>query len=203
MQISRVSTATLLVLFTLAAGDALAGGEPRTHDGFFLRLSTGLGMAGSSLDASGGSFEVDNQASGDANFAIGGTVAPNLILHATMWGWILDEPDVTIGPGSGKYDGFIAMNAFGGGLTYYVMPANVYFSGSVGFGKITLDGGSIEGDTDNGFAMDMTIGKEWWVGDSWGLGIAGGFSYHSVPDDVVDSNWSGVGYALRFTATLN
>jgi hypothetical protein len=193
----------MLVLLALTATNAIAGGEPRTHDGFFLRLSSGLGVAGTSIDDAAGDIEVDSQPSGDANFAIGGAIRPNLILHATMWGWILDEPDVTVGSVTNPLDGFIGMSAFGGGLTYYTMPANMYLSGSVGFGSLRVDGGPLEGDTDDGFVMDLTVGKEWWVGNAWGLGVAAAFSYHTIPDGDIDGNWSGTAFAVRFSATLN
>jgi hypothetical protein len=38
----------------------------------------------------------------------------------------------------------------------------------------------LEGSSDTGFALDATVGKEWWVGDNWGLGFAGDFTYLSA-----------------------
>jgi hypothetical protein len=64
--------------------------------------------------------------------------------------------------------------------------------------------GDVSGDTDQGIAFDLTIGKEWWTGDNWGLGLAGGYTYHSVPDQASSSvDWQGSSYSLRFTATMN
>jgi len=62
---------------------------------------------------------------------------------------------------------------------------------------------NVSTETDNGFALDLGIGKEWWVGKSWGLGFNGGYSYHSVPEHGMSENWSGSGYAIRFSATYN
>lgn len=73
------------------------------------------------------------------------------------------------------------------------------FGWSVSDPDVSID----ENETDPGFAFDATVGKEWWVGGSWGLGLAGSFGYHSIPDDVVDSNWKGPSFGLRFSATLN
>jgi hypothetical protein len=56
---------------------------------------------------------------------------------------------------------------------------------------------------DIGFASDVTIGKEWWVSDSWGMGVAGGLGFHSVPFTTTEVNWSGVSVGVRFTATMN
>jgi hypothetical protein len=87
-------------------------------------------------------------------------------------------------------------------VTYYFMPVNLYLSGSAGFGSLEFDG-NISGETDMGLALDLTVGKEWWVGDNWGLGVAGGFGYHSLPEEGLDENWSGTSFVVRFTATLN
>ena len=96
------------------------------------------------------------------------------------------------------------MWALGGGLTYYMMPANIYFTGSLGMGKLSYeDDEGNDSDTDMGLALDLAIGKEWWVGNSWGLGVAGSMNYHSFGDDVVDENWEGISFGLRFSATMN
>ena len=95
--------------------------------------------------------------------------------------------------------------AIGPGVTYYLMPANVYFSGSVGVGSLS-GSDELNGNSDTGFALDTTIGKEWWVGDNWGLGLAGDFTYLSAKDkDLVGStqNWSVTGFGLRLSATFN
>jgi hypothetical protein len=198
--------ALALLLIALLHSAAAAGGQARTHDGLFLRLSGGAGAARSSIEGTGGKIEVSG-APGEMNFAIGGMVAPNLALHGTLWGWSIQDPDAEVtlfglGTANGTINGTVTMSAFGAGLTYYFMPVNMYASGSVGLGTLKLDG-DVEGETNVGPAMDLTLGKEWWVGNSWGLGVAGGFSYHSLPDKDVSENWSGTSFALRFSATFN
>jgi len=201
---------TLLVIGMLAlTGTANAGGAPREHDGFFMRLSMGGGSGKSTIEEAGNKAELKGGA-GDMNLAFGGMVSKNLALHGTMWGWGVQDPDASItlagfGSGSGSLNGFLGMSAIGPGVTYYVMPANVYLSGSLGVGSLS---GSDEfnGNSETGFALDATIGKEWWVGDNWGLGFAGDFTYLSAKDkDIVGSseNWSVTGFGLRFSATFN
>jgi hypothetical protein len=199
--------ASLALLGLSALATAAAAGEPRTHDGFFLRLSAGFGTARTEIEDASGSLELDGGA-GDINLAIGGIVAPNLALHGTLWGWSVTDPDaeltiVGLGTASGEIDGDLSLGAVGAGLTWYGMPANLYLSGSVGVGSLTLDADDVEGESDSGLVLDFTLGKEWWVGDSWGLGLAGGVSYHSLPDETLDENWSGTSFALRFSATYN
>jgi hypothetical protein len=201
---------TLLALGALTiAGPANAGGNPREHDGFFMRLSVGGGSGNANIEEAGNKAEFKGGA-GDMNLAFGGMVSKNLALHGTMWGWGVQDPDADItlvgfGSGSGTLNGFLAASCIGPGLTYYLMPANVYFSGSVGIGSLS-GSDELEGNSDTGFALDLTVGKEWWVGDAWGLGFAGDFTYLSAKDkDLVGSseNWSVTGFGLRFSATFN
>lgn len=41
-------------------------------------------------------------------------------------------------------------------------------SGSVGLGGLLSDSGNVEVEADAGPALDLTFGKEWWVGRNWG-----------------------------------
>ena len=194
--------ASTLVLVLALAAPALAG--PRDHlDGFFMRLSAGGGTASSKIEDGTDEAEISGTA-GDINFAFGGIVAPNLALHGTLYGWSLSDPDLEVNGVTGTLEGDVTAAALGAGLTYYLMPANVYFSGSLGIGRLTVDGpGNFDGDTDRGLMLDVTVGKEWWVGDGWGLGVAGGMTYHSFGDGDVPENWSGTSFTLRFSATMN
>jgi len=193
--------AVLLVSF-IGASAVMA--NPRAHDGgFFLRLSAGGGVASTSIESGSDKVELSGSA-GDMNFAIGAIVSPNLALHGTLFGWLVSDPDFTVtGVGTIPVTGDLDLSAVGGGLTYYFMPTNLYLSASLGYGKLTGKGGFLSGETDSGMVVDMTLGKEWWVGNSWGLGVAGGFIYHSVPQPGLDVNWSGTSFAIRFSATHN
>ena len=198
------------VLVAVAAGPAVAGGGSRTHDGFFLRMSAGLGRANADISDNSGSLEISGTA-GDLNLAVGGMVGPNFALHGTLWGWSMSDPDgdltVTgVGSGSGTLNGTLTMGAIGVGATYYFMPANVFASYSVGMGSLKGDGEDLEGKTKSGIAFDVTVGKEWWVGDAWGLGLNGGVAYFNAEDDTIlgiSESWTGPSYAVRFSATFN
>lgn len=191
------------VLGLAVATQVSSAGERDHEDGFFLRLSAGMGAAATQVDATVGDIELSGTAS-DINLAIGGIVTPNLAVHGTIYGWAVNEPDAEIGSLSGDVQGDLSLGAIGAGLTYYVMPLNLYFSGSLGFGSMTLDDNALaEGETDTGLVVDLTIGKEWWVGRKWGLGVAGGLGYHSLPEEGIDENWTGTSVAIRFSATMN
>ena len=200
----------LLSLTALATSTPARAGEARTHDGFFLRLAPGFGSASAKIEDSGASLEFSGSGS-DGDLAIGGRVGNNLLLHATLWGWFIDGPkgEAKAGGGSVSQDvnGQLMMSAYGGGLTYYMMPTNLYFTGSIGMGTLSSQiEDPFKGDSDSGVAYTLGIGKEWWAGNSWGLGLAGSFSYFSAKNkDIVlsDQDWAGPSYGLRFSATFN
>lgn len=195
-----------LVGLACAAQAVPAGAEntPRDHaGGFFLRLAAGAGGASSEIDTDGNDVKFSGPA-GDVNIAIGGMVARNLALHGTIFGWTVGNPDVEVnGRTFDTDDTEFSMSALGGGLTYYFMPVNLYLSGSLGVGSLTADGSEVDGESDPGIAADFSVGKEWWVSNRWGLGIAGAVDGHSVKDDKLDENWSGPAFTLRFSATFN
>jgi hypothetical protein len=196
-----------------AATSALAENLPREHDrGVFLRLSAGLGTAKSKIDDfvfEGGELgpnELEMSGmSGDINFAIGGVVARNLAVHATLAGWSVTDPDLDFGEISVESDDVtLGLSMFGAGVTYYIMPANIYLSGSLGAAVLTLDVDGDDAESDAGLGIDLTVGKEWWVGSRWGLGAALGANFHNVPSkDFEDQDFSGSSFAARFSATFN
>lgn len=198
------STIPLLVLPILLGSLAqTASSRARDHDGgFFLRLSGGLGGAATELQDVAPTAKLSGACS-DVNLAIGGIVAPNLALHATIFGWAATDPEFEIGGVSATVNGDLSLSAIGVGLTYYVMPVNLYFSGSVGAGSLQLDLPTGSSETETGAVIDFTLGKEWWVSRSWGLGVAGSLGLHSVPEKTINESWAGASATIRFTATYN
>jgi hypothetical protein len=192
----------MIGLALAVATQAAMAGSRDHQDGLFLRLSVGAGEANTKIDLGANELEVSGTVS-EMNLAIGAIVTPNLALHGTLYGWMADEPDVEYGSTSGETMSDVDMIAFGAGATYYMMPLNLYVSSSLGVGTLDIITPWGAGATDPGFAVDVTIGKEWWVGGSWGLGVAGGLNYHNIPEKHVDENWNGMSLAIRFSATMN
>ena len=128
----------------------------------------------------------------------------NLALHGSLLGWTIIDPSVEVGTVSDRVNGSLILSGFGVGITYYIMPINIYISPSVGIGRLTAESGGVTGETEMGPIFDFTVGKEWWVGSSWGLGVAGTVGYHSVKEsEEIPVNWSGYNLGVRFSATLN
>ena len=183
-----------LVFFVLSV-NALAGSRDH-RGGFLLRLSTGVGGAGTEFDDP--SFPASfSGLSTDVNIAIGGCIFNNFALHATLFGFSMPDPEYAVGGVTGTFDGVVSVFSFGVGFTYYIMPANVYFSGSAGIGSLELEIGGVSIESDPGPAFDITLGKEWWVGGSWGLGLAGTFGYHSIKESDSEYGWSGPNLGVR------
>jgi hypothetical protein len=192
----------------LATGTAQATNEPRVHDrGVFLRMSAGLGYAQTNWSVDNGLDASLHGLTGDANFAIGAIVGHNVAVHGSFWGWSMADPTAEANGHEVELDDVTySVSAFGPGVTLYTN-TNWYFSGNVGFASASLEQDHVTIETDNGFALDAIVGKEWWVGGRWGLGVAGSFGYHSIPPgdnaDEVDGNLTGESFGVRFSATFN
>jgi len=193
----------VFVLIAMSVTFTTTAAGPRDHeDGFFLRLSMGGGGGGTKIDDPDVLVDLSG-GMGNVNFAIGGMVTPNLAIHGTLFGWTMTDPDARFEHLTGTLPGDVTMSAIGAGLTYYIMPHNIYVSGSAGFGIIDVESFGLAGESEIGIAIDTTFGKEWWVSDRWALGVAGAFGFHSIPQEGIDTNWTGTDVAIRFTSTFN
>ncbi len=189
------------IMLTVSSKKVFAG--ERDHEGgFFLRILAGSGYAQTEL-GDPATMKYFGPCGG-FNFAIGGVVSKNFSVHASLLSWLIAGPAVETGESSTDLNGDLTLSAVGIGMTYYIMPINIYFSPSVGVGRLILESGGVTGDTERGPVIDLTMGKEWWVGGSWGLGVAGMVGYHSVREsEEIDVDWRGYSIGIRFSATLN
>ena len=147
-------------------GGSAAVAAPETHDGFYLRLAAGPGMS------LGQSVQIAN-----TSVAVGWAVRENLIVQLDISG----VKSIAAGADAGTD----VLNV-GVGAVYYLMPANLYFAGSAGVSN-QFDPDYYYRRTTAGWAANFLLGKEWWVSENWGIGIAGQFMYSSVPEMYVDS----------------
>ncbi|MEE2755408.1 MAG: hypothetical protein VYA30_02050 [Myxococcota bacterium] len=206
----------VFVLFTSFDAEAAL---PDDRTGFMLRFHGGAGYSETSRDLGGhiGILSVKG-ASGFAQFAVGGFIIPNLALHATFFGFEASEPTIEDARGerhdSEAVEVTFSLQAAGIGLTYYLMPANVYFSASLGMGKAVLevsDGNrSVEDRSKDGFCSTASIAKEWSVSSSWSLGVGGQFNYALIPVGIAaecigscDQDMQSLSGGVFFSATYN
>jgi hypothetical protein len=198
-----VGAATLCLFSSTSYAD-----DPRaqSHDGFLLRLSMGPGFASTTIEGDSSSFSYSGSGA-DINLAIGGMVAEDVAIHATIGGWSVFEPEAELTMGGASIGGQVndvslGLNTIGAGVTTY-FAGNFYFSGSLGLAILSLDDGSDRSESDEGVGVDLTFGKEWWVSKGWGLGVAGGLGLHSVPGANTDNSFQGGSLGVRFSATYN
>ena len=200
----------LLVLISMVATLGFAESAPHTHDGFFLNLALGFGYQ--SFEYSGNTAYIpDLEAKGVASefdIKLGGRIAPNTLLHATLAG-VSNGEDLEVSSTRGSYstsEKSESMSFLGIGLTYY-LPINVFLSGSIGLASFILqdngDDGNIEGSTEEGLGFQVAVGKEWWVSDIWGLGVSAAFTYGSAEDKHDAGDASAYGINVMFSATFN
>jgi len=190
----------MLVLLLGSTGTAWAGGA-ETHDGFAARLAIGGGYAASSESIGGTSMKITG-GSVLMSFAFGYAVIENLIVNVDLFGAGTMSPKVSAGGSSMSPDDASLTNAgFGGGVTYYVMPVNLYVAASVGMARSMLEVSGMEFRTGTGFGVNAMLGKEWWISENWGLGVAGQFLYMRVPDG--DYTLGTLGGGVLFSATYN
>jgi hypothetical protein len=212
------------------------------HDGFFLSMNMGGGQAFDKWDRSSddgsGTAIVSGPTLDFIDIRIGGAVKENLILSFDVLGSGIMVPRASgkglnvngLGvpsPPDTVY-GEVAAGA-GLGVTYYFMPHNVFLSGTLGFGTLSMihkygtqsdsSIGSRESwrfsDAD-GVMLRIKVGKEWWVSKNWGLGVSGSYTIFQGketkgdaddPSFAVDPSYKGSltsqRVAISFNTTFN
>jgi len=185
-----------------------------THDGFFMRVYIGAGYLTAS-ETYGGATDTYSGFGPTLGAAFGGAIAPNLILYGEIFGTSVPDPDygVSGSTGSAPLTGLdMTMVGFGPGISYYLQPINVYFSGTLAFSRISFSESSTDytlGNTDMGFGASFMAGKEWWVTTDWGLGVAGQLYVGTMRDHpeyygvVYDTRMSAFAFSVLFSATYN
>jgi hypothetical protein len=179
----------------------------RRHFGFFIRPDLGLGYMHTSepTGTSLGDMTISG-AAGLFGVVIGGAVSENVIIAGHIYDAVVVDPTVSFSSGasSGTSNAKIAMFGFGPSVTYYWMPSNIYFTGSLAVTRLTLSNNGRDANSDYGIGGRFGFGKEWWVSDHWGLGIAGHLSLSTNKDTGSNpptlSTWA---FGATFSATYN
>jgi hypothetical protein len=180
------------------------------HDGFFLRMMLGLG--GTSMKGTSGPTELKVSGSGGGvGIALGGAVSPNLVVFGEIVDSIATNPEVELqGTKLGRGKGSAGIVGIGPGLAYY-FDNNLYLSGTVAFTRLIVqdDDGKKVAETDYGPGASLVLGKEWWVSDNWGLGVALHAMFARMNDHVDTSYtkerpvWNAAGVNVLFSASFN
>ena len=94
----------------------------------------------------------------------------------------------------------MGLSGVGLNVTYYT-PSNFYFSATPSVTVLNVETDDEDYETDAGFGVRVAIGKEWWVGDEWGLGLNGQFALSSNEDE--GETWTTTWVGIAFSATFN
>ena len=187
------------------------------HDGFFLRLVPGFGYSQISLSLPDDMLTEQFKGKDAFSFSggltlanciqIGGAVSDNLIIFGESGGVTITNASVKVfdeevdDPG----DVSILFGGIGPGITYYFMPDNIYISVTILAHIANVDVESSKlAESNIGFGFNFMAGKEWWVGEQWGLGVSLYFRYGSQSDkDLEDMTISGYSFGALFSVTFN
>jgi hypothetical protein len=175
------------------------------HDGFYLRLALGVGYGRVSI-TTGGEETTIVGTSLASSLAIGGAIAPNLILYGGFVDSSLLSPDYKVdGTTVTKGGSSILFSGFGPGLAYYFMPSNTYLAGTLLLSRLSqaVPGGR-DAISDRGPGLEALLGKEWWVSENWGLGVtAQVILARLAAKGIDDAAFNVVQAALLVSATFN
>lgn len=181
------------------------------HRGLFLRPDIGFGYLTASMSDQGGDYTLSG-GGGYLGFAIGGSLADGVILAGHLWGMNATSPNITYnGQGGSLSDTNLGFAAIGPEFDYYVMPANFFFAATLALSRVALrtggrlTSGGTDYSTQLGTAGQLAAGKEWWVSDSWGLGLKVELTATANKDHSSSNapTWVGFAFAVGFSATYN
>ena len=211
-----------IVFHTAPPPVAAADPTARRHDGFYLRLGLGAGLMRSVVDFEdvSGTSEVKARGGGAGfEFAMGGTVAPGLVIGGGIYTvsasgitWESDQvADWTDSDDDSFKGGDGAIGLLGVMLDFYPNPrGGFHIQGGLGLGTIALDndddddfpGENWEG---GGGGLMLGAGYEFWISDQWSLGGVGRVLMVSGKvrgsDSDVDYDAKAIAPALLFVAT--
>lgn len=180
------------------------------HDGFYLSMCLGPNFV-----------DITNNVENDAiykysgtgtlfDLKIGGAIRENVILHGTLLSYDLTGPKIESNGQSQRASNKISIGEImlGGGITYYLMPSNTFISASAGIGGflLTNEKDDIDVSTDKGFAIQLKIGKEWWISKNWGFGIGityGNSNVTNKPNQYITERLNSNNWGILFNTTFN
>jgi hypothetical protein len=101
-------------------------------------------------------------------------LTPNLILFGELLQSHRRRAEVEVGDASATaQDASASLVGLGAGLAYY-FSNNLYCSGTLAFSTDLAPGRGQRGGRRHRVRsrVSLVVGKEWWVSDNWGLGVA-------------------------------
>lgn len=207
----RVFFSLCLALAVFAAPSLARADEAQEHTGFYIRGELGAGWLHASATVPGASLGVGGFAGG-FSITAGAAVVPNLVIAGDLYSFSAAAPKITVNGESAttRSDVRLGLAGIGPNVTYYLMPANVYLSATPSIARLSLDDGSGGGgSTPFGFGARLAVGKEWWVGKRFGLGVSGNLFVAWNADDITvgtkktDFYWTTLGGGIALSGSYD
>jgi len=194
------------------------------HDGFYFRYLTGFGHGFLYTDQKANSYKSSQGLLQLMNFQLGYSVSKKVIVFGGFELSIMPSPigvipfespleqlmnscnlqlfnDCTIKNKTPSLDFF--KGSYSLGVSYYFMPENMYVSMEILFSV----GRYFKLSVENGYGLQASVGKEWWVSKNWGLGLALNVSYDyfskTFPVGPIITPLHAFTFGLSFSATYN
>ena len=211
----------ILFILLFATSCIFASSAPKTHDGFFLNGVLGLGYGKYLEEYKNDGFKMQSEGN-QVQFGVkvGGAIMQNFILHGILElnsftnGLSLEainNNQLTIDNVLDK-NSYVKTLFFGGGVTYYLpTESNIYLSASLGSVLYTEYSVNLRGKTkkisshDASLGFLLSVGKEWWVGNELGLGVAASYKQSSTKSEFlgVKGDTSFKTFSVAISLTFN
>lgn len=167
----------------------------RPPPSFYMRITFGGGggSVGETDDSS--NPPIDDTIRGGSlggSLSVGTRAGETFFLHADFWG------NSVSGEGN-VFQADARLLGAGLGVTYYIMPARVYFNFAPGIGMAFSRGPTHDYITTLGMAISVAVGWDWALGEGWSIGVeAQGRLYWTSDADLYLLSGAGM---LAFVAT--
>jgi hypothetical protein len=184
----------------------------RNHEGFFLRMSLGLGPGWVSEEFEDDLGTIETQYRGVTSsfeLLLGGTPATGLVMGGAIRGYSVFEPTVERGGAETKTNG--TSIGVGGILffaNYYPDPrSGLNLQASLGLGGFNqnVDDEGPDYPDISGMLVGLGAGYDFWVGDEWSIGPTFVLTYGSMrgDDGELTVRESFVSPSLHFSGTYH
>jgi hypothetical protein len=178
--------------------------EPaHAHTGFALRLAAGFGYIHSADKHVSDDLRYEGGAS-SVMVSIGGSPVENLFLSADLFGVTCGHRKVRIDGTDveGNFD--LTAAGLGFGVSWYFTPINIYVHATVGLSTMFItEPDGVSSKSKAGWGISLMVGKEWWVSENWGLGVALQGVILDTPRKEITSDMRTYWTGLLFSATYN
>jgi hypothetical protein len=196
-----------------APREFVSGPAPRyRHQGFYLAAGGGVAVLSAWGSGPSGSASMTGVGS-ESDVAIGGTVAPGLVIGAVARTWSISgtfkggpaisatatyftngQPSTSRFTLSGNASAStVELGAF---LDWYPNPeSGWHLGGSLGLGGMSVTDDAGTSSDSAGLAVSLYGGYQWWLGPAWSLGLVGVASGGTM-SSFEDGNQNDTGYRL-------